>query len=1092
MQSIRNHAIVLLGALLLSRLCLAKEPASDTCLMFAARNIAKGNANFFLYVTFAKERIAISSGDSLEYDIFLSATNPTPTGGVDFETEMGGFRDVRLPDQNGASSHPGIELPAAKRKWYHRKIDLTKLAGRHAHNFKLVEEGDSPGLYVQFVDNVVITHADGTKDIVYQDGAPAMSKIAMKEGYSQYYILKPVERTKIVDGVDPAVIDGEVKKFQIQAKLDDVRAEIELARKVATRAKDAHLQQHVDESTRIVEQAAANDSLDAEGVQSVIHQVHASLNHEHPLMQQYTGHLVGHAHIDFQWLWEWPETVQVCHDTFNQAVKFMAEFPGFKFSQSSSALYATTEEHFPDVFKRMQEEVAKGNWEIVGGRVCEGDENMISAESHARHFLYGQRYFRERFNGKMATVGWEPDTFGHTWQFPQILQLGGCKYFYFCRGGYGLPLFWWQSPDGSKVLAFEEPATGGWYNGDVTTNRFDRLFNFEDKTGVKEMLWVYGVGNHGGGPTRENINAALEFQKSSFLPKVQFSTATEFFTHLEKYDLSKILTHCNDMNTTANAGFYGVFTTHSDIKRWNRDAESVTESAEAIAAIASLYGFEYPQKEFRRNWEDITWNHHHDTLPGTSIHPSYNKSAAMFKRATESSKKIGDEALAALALQIKIDGDAIVVFNPTSLPANGIVSLPASFKGVALGVGTNVFPVQYSTNGASFYASNVPRFGYRTYGIAPFHAHEELHSPRGTHEAYIAENVKGTFPEPIVSPDRTVLENPDFKLTIDPSRGVITSIFDKRNSRESIATGGSGNRLEIHWEKPNGMSAWTIGKIDRVEALMSPVQLKVTESGPARVTVAWDRQFQATTIHQSVSLNPSGPPEFGMATEWKEIGGPDKEEPFLKVAFDIACGESPVVTYQIPFGTIEKAADNIEHPALKFVDFADHDGGAALINDCKHGYSAEGHTLRLSLIRTTYYPDPRPNDRPQAAKWVFMPHKGTWQSAGVLQTAEAFNHPLWATSVKANPNGTLPAEQSFVATDKENVMITGVKRAEDDHSLIVRFYEAYGQATQASVKAPFTPKRTSTVNFVEDKIADEISPRVELRGHEIRTLKMTP
>ncbi len=595
-----------------------------------------------------------------------------------------------------------------------------------------------------------------------------------------------------------------------------------------------------------------NDSLDAEGVQSVIHQVHASLNHEHPLMQQYTGHLVGHAHIDFQWLWEWPETVQVCHDTFNQAVKFMAEFPGFKFSQSSAALYATTEEHFPDVFKRMQEEVAKGNWEIVGGRVCEGDENMISPESHARHFLYGQRYFRERFNGKQAIVGWEPDTFGHTWQFPQILQLGGCKYFYFCRGGYGLPLFWWQSPDGTKVLAFEEPATGGWYNGDVATNRFDRLFNFEDKTGVKEMLWVYGVGNHGGGPTRENINAAIEFQKSNYLPKVEFSTATEFFKHLEKYDLSKIPTHCNDMNTTSNAGFYGVFTTHSDIKHWNRDAEATTESAEAIAAIASLHGFEYPQKEFRKNWEDITWNHHHDTLPGTSIHPSYNKSEAMFKRVIESSRKIGGDALVSLAAQVKSDG-GILVFNATGLTRSGIATSDSTSAGIMTG-GKDLTPNQPSSDGKQiFFVSDIPPYSYRVY----------------KNVAGISENID----RPRVSEDMSLLENKDFKLTIDPAHGVITSIYDKHNNRESIATGGSANRLEIHWEKPNGMSAWTIGQIDHVEALTSPVQLKVTESGPARVTISWDRQFQATTIHQSVSLNPSGPPEFNIATEWKELGG---------------------------------------------------------------------------------------------------------------------------------------------------------------------------------------------------------------------------
>ncbi len=197
-------------------------------------------------------------------------------------------------------------------------------------------------------------------------------------------------------------------------------------------------------------------------------------------------------------------------------------------------------------------------------------------------------------------------------------------------------------------------------------------------------------------------------------------------------------------------------------------------------------------------------------------------------------------------------------------------------------------------------------------------------------------------------------------------------------------------------------------------------------------------------------------------------------------------------TYQIPYGTIEKPTDGVERAALKFVDLGDSSVGAAIINDCKHGYSATGHTLRLSLIRSSYYPDPHPNDRPQSAKWLFLPRKGTWQSTPLIQTAEAFNHPLWSTPVKANPNGALPPEQSFVSLNTPNVLITGLKRAEDDNSLIVRFYEALGQSTQTTLTVPFQPKSTTTVNFIEDKLQDESAPTVTLRAHEIRTLKLTP
>lgn len=1050
----------------------------DTCLMFAARNISKPGANFYLYYTFSTKGVEIRKGDVLEYDLYVAKSNPSAAGGIDFDTDNGAnLRDSHSEDQNRVAAHPNTAVTQASGHWYHRTINLDKMAGRHATKWNLVAEGDERGGYIQFVDNVVVTHADGTKETVYDNGEPAARAMAQKEGYSQSILLKPVGRASIKDDADMTkFFDAELKRFAIQSQLDEVRNEIELARKMADRVKDPHLTQHVTEVNAMIEQAAKDDTLDAEGVQTLIHQVHSTLNHQHPEMAKYTGHLVGHAHIDFQWLWEWTETLQVCHDTFGQALKFMAEFPGFTFSQSSAALYAATEQHYPEIFKGIQEEVAKGHWEIVGGRVCEGDEHMISPESHAMQFLYGQRYFRERFNGKQAIVGWEPDTFGHTVQFPQILQLGGCKYLYFCRGGYNHPMFWWEAPDGSRVLAFEEPATGGWYNGDITTNRFDRLFKFADDTGSKDMLEVYGVGNHGGGPTRENIEAALAFQKSPFLPKLKFSTATEFFHSLEKYDLKKLYVHKGDMNTPANTvedkGLYGTYTTHSDLKRWNRDAEALTESAEAVAAFASRFGFAYPSKEFRQNWEDICWNHHHDTLTGTSIHPSYNLSEKMYLRVIESSRKIGQDALAFLASQVKSESDSIIVFNPTGWTTNAMVEIPTgSLGGQAAIADKDISPIQKTLdNKAVFFATGIPSYGYRVYrlGIAKFESNGL----------------------PSISADATILENPEYKVTFDPSRGVVTSVFDKKAKRETIAPGGSGNRMEIHWERPHGMSAWIIGAIDRVDALTSPVAPKVVEQGPARVTIAWDRTFQSTTIHQTLSLPAHGAPEFTLDTQWKEIGAGDRLIPFLKVAFDVNA-DKPTFTLQVPFASIEKPTDGGERPALKFADLSDGSGGAAVVNDCKHGYSAQGNTLFLSLIRTSFYPDPRPNDRPQHAKWAYVPHAGTWQAAGVLNYAESFNHPLMTTVLTANPDGKLPAEASFLSVgDNPNVIITGVKQAEDDKDLVVRLYEAYGSAAKPTLALPFKPKHLQLVNFMEDHLADQKSATLDLKPHEIQNVKM--
>ena len=152
--------------------------------------------------------------------------------------------------------------------------------------------------------------------------------------------------------------------------------------------------------------------------------------------------------------------------------------------------------------------------------------------------------------------------------------------------------------------------------------------------------------------------------------------------------------------------------------------------------------------------------------------------------------------------------------------------------------------------------------------------------------------------------------------------------------------------MEIHWESPKNTSAWTLGKIDRIEPLIGAIKPVVTEAGPVRVTVEWDRVFQSSTLHQSISLGLEGPPVFTLSTQWKEFGSADHEEPFLKVAFDINA-TNPIATYQNPFATIEEPLDGAEHPALKFADLSDANGGAAIFNDCKQGYSGQGNTLCL-------------------------------------------------------------------------------------------------------------------------------------------------
>ena len=1054
----------------------AQNTAPDSALMLQAGNISKGGAdNFFLYQTFSDQQIEFAPGDVLSYDIYLDPKNPLPRGGIDIEMGEGkSLRDSGVVDQNGLRAHGDQDLSVASGQWYHREFPMDELAGKRSVHWMLQNEGNAEGVYTQFIDNVVVRRKDGSQIAIYASGAPQVSNTQMKSGYSQNAVLMAVPRAELDATRDlTAFIGAQVERENQIQHLKDLRVRVAIARAFAERTRDDATLARMTEAARVLA-PFDNDDWNGDALNVASRQVETLLGAASVASREYAGYLAGHAHLDFQWQWPWSESIQVAHDTFNQALKFMDEYPGFSFDQSSSALYEAVEINHPDIFKGIQKRVAAGTWDIVGGRVCEGDTNLISPESHARHFLIAQRYFRARF-GKTAVVGWEPDTFGHTAQMPQIEKLGGCQYYYFCRAGGSEPFFWWQALDGTRVLAFNEVAANAWYNNDVTYKFFDKLLDFQKTTGSKEMLWVYGVGNHGGGPTREHLETARKWQNTPAFPQAKFAGATRFFTDVTKQDLTKLPVVKRDLNTT----FEGCYTSHSDVKRWNRDAESLTTSAETIAAFAAQYGFAYPADELRQNWKDITWNHHHDTICGTAIESSYDFSEKMYQRIFASSKSIGQRALLHIAARVTGKGNGIVVFNPVGWQRSGIVEIDLpkgreySQQNIPLGVVSNddsvlAQRVPGTKNRAIFYARNLPAFGYRRYRITS------------------SFNILSVSTKAQLQNGGAVLDNAFYRVTLD-NRGLATSIFDKRRKVETLRKGGTGNRLEVSYEAP--ADAWTIGNISRVETLDAPVKMEISESGPARASVRWTRRFASSDLVQTVSLSQSGAPEFSLDTKWNELGAPDKPCPFLKVAFDVAA-QNPSQTYDVPFGTVSRAADGKEYPALKWVDLSGGDGGAALLNDCKHGYSAKGNTLYLSLIRSSYSPDPVPNKRPQFARWSFLPHAGSWRSAGVLQAANNFNAPLWAANAAPVARGSLAPQGSFLSSGSRDVVITGVKQAEDDRDLIVRFYEAYGTPSRAALQLPFDVTRAQSVNFVEDKLPDTGGLSPQLRSYEIKTLKL--
>ncbi|MEM4239210.1 MAG: alpha-mannosidase, partial [Nitrososphaerota archaeon] len=173
-----------------------------------------------------------------------------------------------------------------------------------------------------------------------------------------------------------------------------------------------------------------------------------------------TIRLLGHSHIDAVWLWTKDETLRVCVDTFSNVLDLMDKYPGLIFCQSTAQYYEWIEKNRPDLFERIRARIREGRWEVVGGSWVEFDCNLPSGESLVRQMLYGKRYFMEKF-GVDVDIAWLPDSFGYSWTLPQILAKSGIKYFLTQKLRWNdttvfpYNVFWWQSPDGSKVLSHQ-------------------------------------------------------------------------------------------------------------------------------------------------------------------------------------------------------------------------------------------------------------------------------------------------------------------------------------------------------------------------------------------------------------------------------------------------------------------------------------------------------------------------------------------------------------------------------------------------------------------------------------------------------------
>lgn len=836
--------------------------------------------------------------------------------------------------------------------------------------------------------------------------------------------------------------------------------------------------------------------------------LHEAVKHAEEIMapigkaaKEYTIHCCGHAHIDMNWMWPWPETVNVSHDTFLTVDTLMDEFPEFKFSQSQASTYIAMEEFCPEVFDMICRRVKEGRWDVTASMWVEGDKNIVSGESLCRHLLYTRAYFKEKMGlqPEDVKIDWSPDTFGHAHTIPSIVSRGGVSRYYFCRTGPGPWLFRWRSPDGSEILAYNDK---GGYNGTIDPDAMRWLMcGFVKETGLKDFMFLYGVGDHGGGPTRRDLRKALEIMQWPIFPTVKLSTTDDFYSAVEKAKPNLPVID-KDLNFT----FEGCYTAQSNIKRANRFSEILLPEAETLSVLAgAVGGMEYPGTMLLKGWRYTLFNHFHDILPGSGVHATYEYSQGLFQEIQAMAGAIRARALRGLCSKIDTasvaeacpggicggTGDGLgagagdpgvpggvtargagatsaepfVVYNALSWPRSEMVfakvwnkKLPddrivvrdssgKQMKGQVVGRG-NYWGHEFAT--IAFRAEDVPAIGYKVYAV------DVAATPVEGHGAWISRS----FPEGTESMipeinDSGVLENDYLKVVVDFPSGAIAHLIDKETGFDYVPQGELLGLLEGYIEAPHGMTSWVIGQTPQVTEMVSGGSLDIVHRGPNRVAVRSNRVWRDSRISVEIGLDAgSRTVDFRLQTRWVERGTPETGVPMLKVAFPVNVQDG-VPTYEIPFGSQQRVQSVQEIPALKWADLSgvtpSGPMGITLLNDCKYGHSCVDNTLRLTLLRSSYDPDPLPEIADHDIRYAVIAHRGGLNVIDATRAGEQFNSQMPAVNATVQ-KGKLPAEKSFVESLTPNVFLSAVKKAEDSKAIVVRLFEAAGKETTAKVR----------------------------------------
>ncbi len=844
---------------------------------------------------------------------------------------------------------------------------------------------------------------------------------------------------------------------------------------------------------------------------------------------------VGNAHIDLAWQWRWRETIETACETFTNALNLMEQNPDFIFAQDQAALYEGIEQHYPKVFERIREAVLSGQWQVVGGKWCESTMELANEESTIRQYLYGTRYFKDRF-GISVDTDWEVEGSQFLPTFPQVMAQAGIRYAVLGRSSQfhklRPPLSWWKGLDGSAILMAWLASVGHPLRAayDMPTDS-QTVINFGVNVAggqnVYDLLYLYGRGDHGGGPTQQNL-AELKTAGDSEKIDVTLNSPLEYFQKVQ--DANTLIPTMTDKMFLSHGGSH---TTCVETKVANRQLEHALYELETLATLVHLSGGTYPQQEIERLWKDLLFLQFHDIAWGTTTYAVYRNAQEQFADIKGRAARIAGRMINSLPgtdtkNEIK---NRLAVFNflpderqelayfegrTRNMPVSENGSL-AVFDQTGNLLPTQILKHDKDTIQFMFDPGAFNGISYKTFEIQPIHNKPKL-------SQYV-----------IAKPDS--LENEFVRINFDRVQGHITSIIWKIDHKEIplLPSGMACNVLYVAAEIKeadvwNGFAGEEAVPINNLESMT------ISEEGPLQAKITMVRQFNNSRFEQSVSLRAGDPMiRFNLKTDWHE----PKHRLMVRIPFDYSD-----LKFDLPFGvgslsdfkTVIKEVFNVEvntgadlvkeieqrfgkhiKPGIfaqEWVDLINSTANCALLNKSRYGFDLHENAIEIVVLRSpSFLPEPDWLWQPlpehlktsdpeytdigiHELEYALFPHEGDWRSTTIDQMARAFNAPLCVTPFLESFSAIGEPEQTLIRIEPNNINLCAVKKSEDAEAVIVRIVENAGLESQVCLHWPRTITTAEKVSIIEERMESDTvisgnTLRATIKPHEIASFRIT-